>query len=117
MEIDAVHPGSGPEIPVGEIAAVVVQRLPVGGQRHRDAVSGPERQPAQRRVQIGEVQIEFVPGGIENVQTDLGEGFLFVHRPSFSIRNEELGIRNDGVRLRRTNFRIFWGGNPSIPHS
>ena len=70
MEIGPVHRRPGPEIPLREEAAVVVQRLPVGGQGQRHPAAGLEVQAAQRHIQIGQIQIQFIPGRLQNLQSD-----------------------------------------------
>ena len=70
VEIGPVHRRPGPEIPLREEAAVVVQRLPVGGQGQRHPAAGLEVQAAQRHIQIGQIQIQFIPGRLQNLQSD-----------------------------------------------
>ena len=70
MEIGPVHRRPGAEIPLRQERAVVVQRLPVGGQGQRDPAAGLESQGAQRRVQIGQAEIQLVPGGGQDLPPD-----------------------------------------------
>ncbi len=70
MEVGSVDRGPGPEIPLREEAAVVVQRLPVGGKGQRHTAAGLEVQAAQRHVQIRQIHIQFIPGRLQNLQSD-----------------------------------------------
>ena len=71
VEIGAVAQHPAPEIPLSQKTAVVVQRLSVGGKGQGYLSAGPETQAAQRRVQIGQVEIQLAPGGKENALSDL----------------------------------------------
>ncbi len=77
MEIGPAGPHPAPQIAVRQPGPVVVQRLAVGGQGHRDPAAGGESQGAEGRVQIGQAHIQLVPGGEEDVPPNPGKVLLF----------------------------------------
>ena len=77
MEIGPAGPHPAPQIAVRQPGPVVVQRLAVGGQGHRDPAAGGESQSAEGRVQIGQAHIQLVPGGEEDVPPNPGKVLLF----------------------------------------
>ena len=71
VKIGPVAQHSSPEVALGQKAAVVIKGLPVGSQRQRHVFSRLEGQAAQHHIQIGQVQIQLVAGGQQNVLPDL----------------------------------------------
>ena len=77
MEVGPAGPHRTPEIAVRQKGPVIVQRLAVGGQGHRDSAAGDKGQGPEGRVQIGQMQLQLGPGGEEDGPAHPGKVLLF----------------------------------------
>ena len=107
MEIGPVAQHPAPEVALGQKAAVVIEGLPVGGQRQRHILPRLEGKAAQHHIQIGQIHIQLVAGGQQNVLPDLLQRLgLFRHIwPPFSFYSrlsQLLSLRQDWCRVQPT---------------